>query len=160
MTYTGSSWVLVGSAGFTDGLSFSKMALHPITHAPYVVSSTGNQAGNLTVMRFNSGAWETVGPANFSSKTCGDLSLAMHPTTGVPYVAYSNCSHNNYTITVKTFDGSVWSTVGLPDFSSSAAYVNLAVSPTTGALYAAYEDYTSYKASVMTYSFGPPTPKP
>ena len=94
ITFNGSDWSTVGTAGFSaGGADWISLALHPTTGAPYVAFHAELQ--NITVMAFHNGAWSTVGSAGFSAIASGRISLALHPVTGEPFVAFTDAANSN-----------------------------------------------------------------
>ena len=96
-TFNGSAWSTVGSAGFSGGgdVTYTSLALHPTTGAPYVAysESSAYPTYKATVRTFDGSTWSTVGSAAFSAAWVDTYtSLALHPTTGAPYVAYTSDS--------------------------------------------------------------------
>lgn len=73
-----------------------------------VAAEDGN--GKLTVRKYESGVWTTVGPAMFTSGPIKWPSIACD-SSGTPYVAYRDDSVGEG-VTVKKFNGTSWVQVG------------------------------------------------
>src|SRR5207248_2304740 len=84
MKFDGSSWIMVGSAGFSaGGASYTTIAFDG-SGTPYVVYQDGGNSNGATVMKFNGSSWVGVGSANFSGGQIGWASIAIY--SGTPYV--------------------------------------------------------------------------
>ena len=149
--FNGTTWVTVGTAGFSAGQAdYTSLAFAP-DGTPYLAYTDDGNSGKATVMKFNGTAWDTVGAAGFSAGGVGYTSLAFAPD-GTPYLAYQDYG-NSGKATVKKFNGTAWDTVGTASFSAGeAAYTSLAFAP-DGTPYLAYQDYgNSGKATVMQFA--------
>jgi hypothetical protein len=145
-------WQYAGAAAFSDaGVNFTSTAVdkNGTVYIAYQDQSTGTQ--QVTVKKFVSGAWTTVGTEKFSYGEADNISLAIDSASGTPYVAYSDAA-TNYGPTVMKFNGTSWDSVGHNGFSGmQAGYISLAVS--NGTPYVAYEDNNSAAASVTVSMF-------
>jgi MBG domain/IPT/TIG domain len=152
MEYNGTSWVVVGSAGFSAGaVYYTSLAFSP-SGTPYVAysdDSTDNGSGPATVMEYNGTSWVTVGSAGFSAGVALYESLAFSPS-GTPYVAYMDDLANSNKATVMEYNGTSWVVVVSAGFSAGLAQdESLAFSP-DGTPYVAYQDFAhSKRATVM-----------
>jgi hypothetical protein len=150
--YDGTSWVAVGSDGFSaSGISFPSLAFAP-DGTPYVAYQDFGSSSKATVMKFNGTSWVAVGSPGFSTgQLIGYTSLAFAPD-GTPYVAYRDGGSGS-PATVMKFDGTSWVAVGSAGFSAgSAVYTTLAFAP-DGTPYVAYQDgVNSSKATVMKFN--------
>lgn len=99
--YNGSTWVTVGTAGFTTaGIQNPFISL--IDGVPHIAFRDGSASWNATVMKFNGNSWEHVGPAGFSS---GDESNPqLIKMNGVLYIKYKDG--------FRMFNGTNWIDVG------------------------------------------------
>ena len=143
-------WEVVGSAGFSAGVS-QYMSLAFYNGEPYVAYMDGGNGNKATVMRYTGGSWQTVGAAGFSADTAFYTSLAFY--NGEPYVAYRDVGNGNKA-TVMRYTGGSWQTVGAAGFSAgSSGYTSLAFY--NGEPYVAYrDDGNGSKATVMRYTGG------
>jgi hypothetical protein len=152
MKFDGTSWVNVGSAGFSAGIVFdTRLAFSP-SGKPYVAYQDFQfYTFEATVMMFTGASWVTLGLACFSAGDVDGISLAFGPS-GQPYVAYEDEGNSNKA-TVMKFNGTTWVNVGSAGFSAGEAYyTSLAFSP-SGQPYVAYEDNgNSDKATVMKFN--------
>ena len=149
----GTSWVPVGSAGFSAGSVASlALALAP-DGTPYVAYEDGDHAGQATVLRFDGTAWVTVGSAGFSAGPASLIFLAFAPD-GTPYVTYRERNDDDLTTVttarVMKISGTAWVTVGSGGFSAGEfSYTSLAFAA-DGTPYVAYPDRdNSSKATVL-----------
>ena len=85
MKFNGTSWVSVGTAGFSAGnAEFTSLVIH--NDIPYVAFQDVANSGKATVMRFNGTDWEMVGNAGFTTRNNVDVSLALD-SNGIAYLA-------------------------------------------------------------------------
>jgi len=126
--YTGSSWVVVGSPGFSsDGylLSTAKISFSPIIFDPYIfyLGNPNSSVSNTTVMKFNGTNWQILGTPGFISTWIYHLGMKFDLTTNEPYIPYIQGSQYNSTYTgnyyISRFDGTAW------DNTQKAGYNNL-----------------------------------
>ncbi|MBO9597305.1 MAG: DUF1533 domain-containing protein [Cohnella sp.] len=147
--YNGSSWVPVGSAGFSAGtVAYTSMFVdNGIPYAAYQDAANGNR---VTVMKWNGSSWGAVGNAGFSTNQA--LYVSLYVYNGIPYVAYVDSGNGTSgKATVMTYNGSSWVPVGTAEFTAGlASYTSLFVSE--GIPYLAFQDAAnSSKATVMKY---------
>ncbi len=119
MTFNGTAWVTVGTAGFSTGAGNSCTIKTDAAGKPYVAYGNAANTNKMTVSRFNGTAWEAVGPATgFSAAAAlnGTMSIA---DDGTLYTAYADGTRSNR-ITVKKYDGTNWVSVGTDGFTASA----------------------------------------
>lgn len=115
MTFNGTIWENVGTAGFSAGeVNYVKLAFSP-SGDPYVAFEDLANGGKNTVMMFNHTNWVNVGNAGFSGNISQWQSLAISPS-GEPYVAYEDSAYSNRASVMK-FNGANWAYVGVPGFS-------------------------------------------
>jgi VCBS repeat-containing protein len=147
MKYNGTSWVTVGSAGFSPtGSDFTDMAIDG-SGTPYVIFRNGG----TTVMKFNGTSWVTVGSAGFSPTNAVNERIAID-ASGTPYIAYS-ANGGTGQATVMKFDGSNWTVVGNTDFSTGTAGSTSIAIDGSGSPYVVFADgSSSSKATVMKYN--------
>lgn len=149
MKYNGSSWELVGDAGFTstatDEITF---AIDP-NDIPYVAYLDGDGYVDAIAMKYDGSNWELVGNAIPVAGGSYYNSLAFN-STGTPYLAYMD--GNTSKITLKQFNGTDWELVGNADFSETmSSYLSLAVN-SSGSPMVAYNDYANgRKVTAMIY---------
>ncbi len=116
--FNGTSWELVGTAGFSvSTASYPSLAFNGTV--PYVVYQDGGNSYKATVQKFNGTSWELVGTAGFSAGSATYTGLAFNGT--VPYVVYRDAG-NSSKATVQKFNGASWETVGTDGFSAGSAY--------------------------------------
>ena len=98
MTYNGTSWVGVGSTGFSAG-KVSRMYIKTgNTGVPIVSYSDMSNGGKATVMRYLNNSWQLIGNAGFTSSSVNNT---FSTYTGAPiavfgygttYIAWQNTS--------------------------------------------------------------------
>ncbi|MCR4286245.1 MAG: chitobiase/beta-hexosaminidase C-terminal domain-containing protein, partial [Candidatus Kaiserbacteria bacterium] len=164
--FDGSSWVVVGTAMFTDpttGVGDISLAFNASTSEPYVAYSEThvNGEGYMTytsphVKRFDGSSWVDVGlPAIYATgvHAGGDISLAFNPSTNEPYIAYERYIYTvaGYTHggAIQRFDGSSWVYVGgggdgeIYSGVGMMRDIELIFNPSTFEPYIAYIDYAN-----------------
>lgn len=131
MKYNGTTWVVVGVAGFSTTASYQQLAIDN-NGTPYVAYRESTNF--LQVSKFNGTSWVNVGSL---STTCGEfINLGIDSNNNL-YLGYDDLS--GYSVSVQKYDGSSWAYVGGAGFAFSATYVSMAVSP-DGEPYVAYRD--------------------
>jgi hypothetical protein len=143
MKYIGSSWVIVGTAGFSTGIARNQsIAIDQSNGDIYVAYSDADNGSKTTVMKYSGSTWQVVGTVGFSAMA-GYQSLIID--NGTPYVAFEE-----YYAKLMKFNGTTWEYVGgvLPGSMDQVWYTNLAMynhSP-----YVVYRDiYNSSKTTVI-----------
>jgi len=121
--YNGSSWELVGTAGFTADTA-SHVTLKFLGTTPYVSFRDGS-AGKATVMKFNGTVWELVGSSGLSDGEVYSTSLNIYGTD--PHVAYWNHKGTvnptaDEKAMVRKYSGTSWGNVGTASFSPGTGY--------------------------------------
>ncbi|MFX3646292.1 MAG: S-layer homology domain-containing protein [Paenibacillus sp.] len=136
------TWVDVGGAGFTSGQAENITLVFDREGTPYTMFKDGTKGGKATVLKFVSGAWQTVGLAGFSTGVIHNTSSLAFDSHNTPYAAYQD-GDNDSKATVMKFNGTQWEIVGSAGFSAGAAvYVTLAFSP-DDTPYVAYRDHAA-----------------
>lgn len=144
-----STWIPVGSPGFSQSIAFyTSIAFNPSNNQPYVVYSDGD-SGKATVMKFNGESWVYVGKRQFSAGQANFTSIVFNPSNNQPYVVYSD--GNSGKATVMAFNGTSWINAGNSDFSSSQAlFTSIGFNQLNNEPYVVYSDGSSEnKATVM-----------
>lgn len=104
--------------------------------------------GVTTITAQAAAAWQSVGSAEFSAGTIGQIDLAMDQAT--PYVAFEDYANGNK-VSVMKYDGNDWVYVGTPGFSAGTPMLtNLSID--NGTAYVQYLDINNNgKASVLQF---------
>lgn len=150
--FNGTSWVTVGTQGFTpDGAHINHIAVNA-SGTPYVAFGDEDNANNgVSVMKFNGTSWEYVGSPNISVDWTPNCDIAISPS-GTPYVLYHDVSGNGYKLIVKKFDGTNWVLVGASGFTEwGPADASLEIAP-NGTPHVCYTDAGPAEASVMKFN--------
>ncbi len=88
--FNGSTWEVVGTAGFMVGAFSPNSLTFDSSDIPYVAYRDNGNGSKATVQRFNGSTWELVGTAGFSARSVDfNLSLALD-SSGAPYVVYDS----------------------------------------------------------------------
>ena len=154
MKYNGSSWVAVGSPGFSsDFATYTSIAIDG-SGTPYVVYSDNGQSLKATVMKYTgsgTSGWEAVGSPGISAGQADYTSIAIDDD-GNLYVVYSDIAYSRKATALKFSSGS-WAVVGSAGFSAeNADYTQIAIDG-SGTPYVVYSDNSKLGyATVMKYS--------
>src|SRR5690606_6622045 len=95
--FNGSTWVNVGSAGFSAGITGNNSIAIDGNGTPYVAYYDGSNA-KVTSMKFNGSTWVNVGSPGFSAGSAMYIEIALDGN-GVAYVVYMDYG-NEYKATV------------------------------------------------------------
>lgn len=147
--YDGTSWNIIGTAGFSAGtVSYTSIAIDASGN-PYVAYCDEAAGDRVTVMRFNGTSWVVVGAANFSSGASYEITLRLDGS-GTPYVAFRNSGAGNMAFVMR-YNGTSWVDVGTAGVSSGTAYdLRMALDGSTP--YIVFKDGdNSSKATVMKF---------
>lgn len=139
----GSTWEVLGHAGFSSGTaSYLSLAVSP-EGTPYLAFQGPASAYNALLMRLNAAgtAWENVGTGNTFWKA-EHTSLAFGPN-GKPYVAYSLQLGTGQAKVMGLNDaGTTWADIGASVSAGEAGDTSLAFGP-DGRAYVAYQDFAA-----------------
>ncbi|HEX3040457.1 MAG TPA: Ig-like domain-containing protein [Caproiciproducens sp.] len=136
MKYDGSSWIAVGSAGFSAGKVNDISLAIDAGGMPYVIYEDEENYDKATVMKFDGSKWVTVGASGFSAGGMEKCHICIDANKN-PFVLYQD-QENDVKTTVKKYNGSAWETVGGEGFSPDrASDMSLAVDK-SGIPYVAY----------------------
>ncbi|MBY0117721.1 S-layer homology domain-containing protein [Paenibacillus sp. FSL L8-0435] len=136
------TWTNVGEAGLTLGQAENITLVFDREGTPYTVFKDGTKGGKATVLKYVSGAWQSLGPAGFSTGEIHNTSSLAFDSHNTPYAAYQD-GDNGSKATVMKFSGEQWEIVGSVGFSAGAAvYVTLAFSP-DDTPYVGYRDHAA-----------------
>ncbi len=146
------NWVNVGQPGFTESYALNTSIVIDGNGTPYVVyiDGYGPMAGAVTVKKFTTGQWTTVGQRQFSAGRAEAPSMAIDKN-GIPYVVYQDWT-DNYKTVVKKFTGSNWIEVGNIDHYGNEP-TKLAIN-NNGVPFIAYYDETAGKVQVKKFRTG------
>lgn len=153
MKFNGTSWVYVGTPGFSSnatlgGAAYISLALDK-NDMPYVGFTDFSNDFAAAVMKFNGTNWVQVGSA-ISDGQASNTHLVIDKNN-TPYIAFWDRA-NAGKATVKKFEGSNWVNVGSEGLTNGAAEYTYLTFDKNNNLYLAYEDYAnSEKASVMKF---------
>ncbi len=116
----------------------------------YVVYSDETVDNRITVRKYESELWTTVGTEGFSVGETKYNKIAID-NNNIPYVAFRD-ENNGGKATVMKFDGTNWVLVGAAGFSDGAIDFTSFAIDGNNALYFAYQDEgNDYKATVKKY---------
>ncbi len=145
--FNGSSWELVGAAGFTlDTQALSDFKLDN-NNVPYVALIDYGTGSKSTVMSFVNNAWAVVGSSDFSPNYGMDILVLDFDNNNIPYVAFDEQSNNNK-IAVMKFESNwaIVSTSSLQVYHSPSGGRIAIDFNSANELFVAYTDYSTGKA--------------
>ena len=148
--FNGTSWVSVGTDGFTpSAASWVDIELNSADE-PYVVYRDNSVSGKASVMKFNGTSWVDVGTPGISAGNAWFEDIEFDESD-TPYIAYSDFSDNSKAF-VKSFNGTSWVDLPLGVSSGSAGNVSLQV-VFSNEIYVSYmdNDLPSNPASTVVY---------
>ncbi|TAH42309.1 MAG: T9SS type A sorting domain-containing protein [Bacteroidetes bacterium] len=154
MTFDGSSWNTLGSAGISVGGSFQHTFAIDKTGVLYVAYIDIGFTNAISVKKFDGNDWVSLdGQNTCTGSGCYNLSFTTD-TSGTPYLAYNsyNSLFSANTLNVQKFNGSNWVPVGSPDISTSDAdFPCIKFSP-NNIPYVGYRDKSAaYKGTVRMF---------
>jgi len=137
MQSDGSSWSLVGAAGFTSSAVDSTNLAIAVdsSGAPWVAYTTDDASGNsvITVEKFSGGNWSVQGAPGFAPNSA-TISLAI--ADGAPYVAFVDSTGAGHVMTL----GSAWSDLAGLGTSGATSVMNPVLGTDGTTVYVAYDD--------------------
>lgn len=157
MKFDGSSWVILGYPGITQGGAIYPSITFDSANTPYVVYIDQSNSSKVSVIKFDGASWLNVGTAGFTPAGFSYGNFYSPPvditldSANTPYVVYQD-SLNSNKASVMMYDGSNWIQVGSAGFSEGEAeYLNIVVD-SSDILYVAYKDmFNSGKTTVMKF---------
>jgi len=146
MTFNGTNWVQVGTAGFSLGVA-TEISLSMLGSTPYVSFKDATVSNELSVMYFDGVNWQYLGSQGITSGGVGKTSIANNGTT--IFVAFEDVSSSDK-LTVMKYDAG-WQLVGTAGFSAGASdYIDLEFLGTDP--YVAYQDaFYGFRSNVMWF---------
>lgn len=115
--YNGTSWVLVGSKGFSNGDSSHHTLAFDSNNSPYLAYRDFSDDGAAIVQRFNGSSWVDLGMAPLNSKPGTNLNL-IFDINDIPFLSYSGMSNRVY---IRRFNTGIWQYVsGTVGFANSS----------------------------------------
>jgi hypothetical protein len=140
MKYNGTSWVTLGSSGFTPGIAHHSSFALGTGNTAYFSFADGNNVSKAGVMKFDGTSWSNIG----SSLSVGECQYSSVKVTsgGTVYVGFIDNGVSSGSVTVKTYTGGTgWATVG-PNATVSGGnctYASMALD-VHDTVYVAYQD--------------------
>ena len=154
--YNGSSWVTVGSPGFSAGQANYTTIVVDRSGTPYVAYQDNSNHSKATVVKYNGTAWVSVG-APGADTTARYTSIAID-SSGTLYMAYQDFSTPQAGITVFKYSHYTgWTSLGTEFSVAQAFYTSIAIDR-SGTPYVVYEDVPAFSfdgpATVMKFYAG------
>jgi hypothetical protein len=149
--FDGTTWNLVGTAGFSDGqISAATISIDKGNNI-YVAYSDAFYVNKVVVKKWDGVSWTNVGTPGFSTGAINSLALGLDKLN-IPYVAYGDQSISGKSV-VRRFQNANWDTVGLAGFSAGVATIGNICIDTTGKIWVLYKDASlSGKLVVAAFS--------
>ncbi len=152
-------WVNVGTPGFPGTeVRNPSIAIHPMTHEPYVAYIDVNDNYRTAVMRYDGSSWLRVGSGGLGQGgsnwfTINSVKIAFNPSTNQPYIAFIDYHEPTYPIIVKRFNGSDWLDVDQTYLNATgqASEFAFAFNPATAEPYLALR-YNDDQSTFLRYS--------
>ncbi|RYZ53541.1 MAG: T9SS type A sorting domain-containing protein [Sphingobacteriales bacterium] len=142
MKYNGTSWVSVGTPGFTPGISHhSNFCLGP-ADTVYYSFADGNNMSKAAVMMFNGTTWSSMG-TGISGGECQYSNIKVN-SAGVPHLVYIDNGSNSGSLYAKKWNGTAWvdmTSAAGPVAWGSCSYATAAFGP-NDTLYVACKEGT------------------
>lgn len=156
MTFNGSNWVFLDSAGLNiignDQAYALSMDIAP-GGTPYIAFIDGNQSYKATVAEYTNGGWQVLGGARFTPGSA-DVPCLKIDKTGTPWIAYADGNVSGY-LTVQKYNGSTWLLQGVEGFAYPDNYPLSMAFDGNNIPYVAYSDnYNNDNASVKALVSG------
>lgn len=156
MKYNGTKWVAAG-AYVSAGKSLSPRIVLTKKNLPVVAYVDSLNGGNITVKKFGSGLWTTLGSPGFApaeGSFASRFSMAIDGA-GIPYILSIHRDTVPLISVLKWKDGA-WANVGHRNFAVSfSGEANLAIDKTTNTPYIIFDDRESHsyghQATVMKF---------
>jgi len=142
MKFNGTSWVTVGTSGFSAGAAGTTRIALNNSGEPFVVYADAVNSSKATVMKFNGTSWITVCSAGFSAGMADDTHLALN-SSGEPYVLYTD-EGNSYKATVMKFVGL---STGMEDIKELIS-ISISPNPTKGIIN--FSEYSNVQLTNIT----------
>ena len=118
--YNGSSWAALGSQGISDASAYGANVVSDNAGNAYMAyGTTNNNIGQVTVSKYNGGAWAPVG--NIATSGSASWPIVALDGQGMPYLCYMDSLSNAH---VKSYNGSSWVDVGSPISLGVVDYYN------------------------------------
>jgi hypothetical protein len=149
MKFNGTSWVTVGTAGFSASSNVYNFSIvFDASNMPYVAYVGGDNL--IEVKHFNGTSWTNVGTSGLANQAEG-LSFALD-ASGTPYVAYVDYGAN-YKTTVRKLVANAWVLVGNAGFTAGESYDTSFAIDEQGTPYVVYRDESNDgKATAMKFN--------
>ena len=139
--YNGTSWVNVGTPGFSTG-SIAATKLFFVGSTPYVVFTEQSANTYIKTMKYDGTNWVVVNNAQFTTNAASSL-MSLEVKDSIPYALYADPS-NSTKLTLKKFNGTNWIVVGDEGFS----YANVSQAALT---FVGNTPYVSFNGSASSY---------
>ncbi|MCF0072796.1 T9SS type A sorting domain-containing protein [Dyadobacter sp. CY261] len=143
-------WQSIGSEGFSTGTIFRNSIAFASDNTLYVAYSDAANGQRITVKKFVSGAWTTVGNTAFAGGQGGQICSMVLTKANIPYVGV--VSGTDLQASVWKLNGSVWEKVGTDISDNMAGGIEIAIN-SADEVYAMYKDeFRLGKATVKKYN--------
>lgn len=149
MRYDGSSWVSIGTPGFTPGIAHHSWFDKGPAGTYYFSFADGNDMSKAAVMKYNGSTWNSIG-SSLSTGECQYSNIKVINDTA--YLAFADNGEGG-TLKVLKYTGSAWVPVGGPGpISAGSAYYISMVPDRHDTLYIAYQDGPTGFVNVVKFN--------
>lgn len=146
------TWQNIGPADNTSAFPFGTSnyaaALDYMNNTIYIAYVDMQNSGKVTVKKYSSGTWVTVGTAGASTNAATEIAMAIDSATSTPYVTYTNGG----SIYMMQYSSGSWTNISA-SISSVAGYLSMVVDK-TGVPFVGYLDAGGSNRYVKKYTSG------
>jgi hypothetical protein len=146
--FDGNSWNIVGNTEFSAGDAVGIAMVVDSNGTPYVMYSDGVDSARITVQKYVSGNWITLG-FGLSTGNINGAAIALDPN-GNPWVAFQDLGSGDSTF-VTQYSGGSWNMVTPPSVLPSSYFQSMVID-NTGVVFIAIQDTAFYGTTVMRYN--------
>lgn len=146
MTFDGTSWVYVGTPGFSPYRTHGLSLVVSGSGTPYVYYDRFWDGTPGGMMKWNGTDWADAGAQGFLGNASDIDVYSVPDSADLLYVTYEDIVN---TITVKKYDGVSWQTVGSPGFAPGQVYYRSVSADKEAVPYVAYKDETKGSRTIV-----------
>lgn len=153
LKFNGTSWVPVGSYGFTQS-TVSEISIAIDTNlTPYVVFKDDAVQNKTSVMKFDGNGWVYVGGAGIANLTQNTSTNIVIAPNNTPYVAITDYLTNNSQLHVMSFNGTSWIDVPGGELINHSVYEpHIAFDKNNSELYVVYSNFQTDRLCVKKHN--------
>jgi hypothetical protein len=153
--FDGNNWSYLGGPEITSAQVGPHVDIKVNSNnIPYVVYKDNNTPNQkLSVIRYISNTWETVGSSFFTPGIANSPKIAFD-NNDVPYVVFEDFVEDRTRLSVMKFNDTAWELVGDRGFSNNAAYTSIVIDKNNHPIvaFASTANGNAGKTSVMKFN--------